>query len=287
MLTTRLGFVCLLAAAASPIFSQSMPMYLELSRAQVKSDRVREFEEGGKRIADLNRRLKGDRWIALSTEYGDSGTYLFSSSRENMAAIETGMEAFMRSMKEGLGPTAEKFLRDVTGNTNSFKSEIRRRRWDLSVHPPTDAAGMNDLVGHSRWVRSIQVDVKPGRGPEYVEAWKKFQAELGEVTPPVTALVSESATGKPSIFVVLYYKSMAQMDSENTAIQKAIASDAYRNLGKVSGEAVAMTNWEIHRFRPELSNPPDEIVNADPTFWKQQPMAVTSSKKSSASADRK
>jgi hypothetical protein len=48
-----------------------------------------------------------------------------------------------------------------------------------------------------------------------------------------------------------------------------------------------MTNWEMHRIRPELSNPPDEIVNADPSFWKPQTqMTTATTKKKSSSADR-
>ena len=69
-------------------------------------------------------------------------------------------------------------------------------------------------------------------------------------------------------------------------MQKAVASTAYRNFMKVTGDAVAMTNWEIHRLRPELSNPPDEIVNADPSFWKPQTEMTTANKKKSSSADR-
>src|SRR5689334_21120299 len=199
---TRVGILCLFAAGS--LCSQSMPMYLDITRAQVKSDRVGQFEEAGRKIVDLNRRLKGDRWIALQTEYGDSGTYMFSSSRENLAAIETGAEAFMRAMKEGMGPMAMKFLQDTTGNTNSFKSEIRRRRWDLSVHPPADTAAMNELIGHTRWIRTIKIDVKPGRQGEYIEAWKQFQGELNQASPPITAIVSESATGTPTMWVATY-----------------------------------------------------------------------------------
>jgi hypothetical protein len=266
----RLMFVCLLAASASSTFAQSLPMYLDISRAQVKLDRTKEFEDNVKKIVDVNRRMKGDRWIALSTEYGNAGTYQFASSRENLAAVESGMEAFMRAIKEGMGPLGDKLLRDVMGASNTFRSELRRRRWDLSVHPPSDPAAMNDLLAHTRWIRTIRIDVKPGKGMEFIDAWKQWQQELDGVAPPLTVVVSEASTGTPAMHVAMYEKSMAQMDAENAAVQKAVASPAYANLMKMSGDAVAMTNWEIHRLRPELSNPPDEVVNADPGFWKTQ-----------------
>jgi hypothetical protein len=177
-------------------------------------------------------------------------------------------------------------MRDLGASSNSFKSEIRRRRRDLSVNPPEDADGLQKLVGSTRWIRTVRLDVKPGRSQEYIEAWKKFQGELGQVTPPITALFSESITGTPALYVGIYYKSMAQMDSEVPALQKAVASPAYGNLMKVSGDAIAMSNWEIHRVRPDLSNPPEGVVNVDPAFWKP-PAMTTSTKKTSDSADRK
>jgi hypothetical protein len=106
------------------------------------------------------------------------------------------------------------------------------------------------------------------------------------VTPPITALFQESVTGTPALHVVLYYKSMAQMDSEAPALQKALASPAYGNLMKASGDAITMSNWDIHRVRPDLSNPPEGIVNVDPAFWKP-PVLTTSTKKTSGSADRR
>ena len=286
MSRTHVGLVCLLSVATGMAFGQTRAAYLEVSKAQVKSDRSKEWEDGVKKLVDINRRLKGDHWVTLETLYGDSGSFLFSSSRENLAAVESGSDAFMRALKEGMGPLGDKLMRDLGAYSASFKSEIRRRRWDLSVNAPADTAGMMELVGHSRFIRTIRMDLKAGRGMEYIEAWKPWQEEIGKVKPAIAALVSESITGPPALSVALYYKSMAQMDADNASIAKALESSAYRNLMKVSGEALAMTNWEIHRVRPELSNPPDEIVKADPAFWKPEPAALTSSKKNSGAADR-
>lgn len=286
MHTTRFGIVCLIAAAAAgSAFGQAPAAYLEVSKARVKPERLKEWEDGVKKLIDIQRRLKGDHWLTLSTEFGDSGSFLISTARENFAASQTGMDAFMKALKEGMGTLGEKLMYDLTAASVSFKSEMRRRRYDLSVNPPADAAAMTNLVGHARWIRTVRLDVKPGRAPEYIEAWKQFQAELQQVSPPITALVSESITGTPALTVGMYYKSMAQIDEQNSAVQKAVSTPAYQNLMKVSSEALAMTNWEIHRVRPELSNPTDEIVATDPSFWKP-PVMTTSTNKKSTSADR-
>lgn len=259
--------VCLAAATAGLAKAQSLPVYLDLSRSQVRGEKSKDFEDAVHKLIEVNRKYKGDRWVALTTEYGESGTYLFSSSRDSMAAVESGGEAFMKALKEGMGPLGDKLMRDL-GAWSTFRAELRRRRWDLSVHPPADAAGLATLVGQSRWIRTLRLDVKPGMAADYVNAWKGLQHELEKVLPPVTVLVSESVTGPPAMFVGLYYKSMADMDTEVAAVQKALTSTAYMNLSKVTAMAIDKSNWEIHRVRPDLSNPPDEVFNADPAFWK-------------------
>jgi len=305
--------VCLFAFAAISAIAQSRPAYLEVSKAQVRGDKSKEYDDAIHKLIDVNRKYKGDHWIALTTEYGDTGTYLFSSSRDTLASVETGGEAFMKALKEGLGPMADKLMRDL-GAWSTFRSEMRRRRWDLSVHPPADAAAMADLIGHSRWIRTLRLDMKPGgtdparmsdqighsrwirtlrldmkpgRALDYVEAWKGFQTELESISPPVTALVSESITGTPAMYVGLYYKSMADMDKEAAAVQPALSSAAYMNLAKATAGAIDKTNWEIHRVRPDLSNPPDEVLNADPAFWKPKPMAAPAKPKTDTTAEKK
>ena len=167
----------------------------------------------------------------------------------------------------------DKMMRDLGAWSTSYHSEIRRRRWDLSVNAPTTAADLYKLVGQSRWIRTLKVDIKPGKNPEYVAGWKLFQAELAKMQPASTVLISESVTGTPAIFVALYYKNMAEMDSETTAVQKALASDAYRHLAEATSNSVNQTTWETLKVRPELSNPPEEVINADPAFWKPKPPA--------------
>jgi hypothetical protein len=179
----------------------------------------------------------------------------------------------MKALTQSLGPMADKLLRDLGAWSTSYHTEIRRRRWDLSVHPPSTAADLYKLVGQSRWIRTLKVDLKPGKNAEYIAAWKPFQAELAKMQPAPTVLVSESVTGTPAIFVGLYYKSMAQMDTEAAAVQKALASDAYQGLGRATSNSVNQSTWEIFRVRPDLSNPPEEIVSADPAFWTPKPPA--------------
>jgi hypothetical protein len=248
--------------------------YLDLTRVQVRGDKSKEFEDAIKKMADANRKYKGDRWVALSTEYGDFGGYSFSSTRQNMEAVETAMGAFRNALKEGLGPLGEKLMRDLMAYSVSGHNEIRHRRWDLSVNAPSSMEGLTKMVAKTRWIRTLTVNLKPGHNVDYVEAWKPFKQELAKVSPPVPMLVSESTTGPPAIFVGVYYQDWAQMDAAMPGVMNAVTSQAYQGLMKASQISVADSRWDILRIRPELSCPPDEVIQADPAFWKPKPAAA-------------
>jgi hypothetical protein len=93
-------------------------------------------------------------------------------------AVETGMGAFQKALQEGLGPMGDKLMRDLAAFSTSGHNELRHRRWDLSVNAPSSAADLLKTVAQTRWIRTLTLNMKPGRNPQYIEAWKGFMAEL-------------------------------------------------------------------------------------------------------------
>src|SRR4249919_2779420 len=104
MRNNSMPLVCLLALVAGSSTAQTLPAYLDVTKAQIHSEKSKEYEDGVRKLIEVNRKYKGDRWVTLSTEYGETGTYMFSSSRENLAGVEAGGDAFMKALKEGMGP---------------------------------------------------------------------------------------------------------------------------------------------------------------------------------------
>src|SRR6266568_3049404 len=89
------GLAMLLAVAAA---AQMPEDYLDILVARVKPERRADFDAICKKVADANRRNKGDTWVAMETTYGENNTVYFISTRHNYAAIETGSGAFMAAM---------------------------------------------------------------------------------------------------------------------------------------------------------------------------------------------
>ena len=67
--------------------------YLDVLTCKVKPEKRTDFDVVAKKMADANRRYKGDTFLASQVEYGEQNTLIFTSGRENYAAIDKGMAA--------------------------------------------------------------------------------------------------------------------------------------------------------------------------------------------------
>jgi hypothetical protein len=269
-----LAAVCALACSAGfALAQQGETQLIDILKVKVRPDKTMEYENAIRKLADINRK-KGEHWIAFSTEYGDSGTIYFSSLRAGYGDIENGFATMQKAMMESLGTAGRvKMFADLNGMSVSGTAEIRRRRWDLSVNPPPSREEAMKIVATSRWIRSLRIDIRPGRMPEFIEAWKPWQSELSRVEPRISVWASIAETGSPAVVLAAYYKSLKEIDAAYPGVQKAMKSDTYRSFSRSVAELASMTNWEIHRLRPDLSNVPEELAALDPAFWKPTPAA--------------
>ncbi len=268
-----LGTIAALLVLAGPVSAQQQTMdLLDVMIVKVRGDRTAEYEAAIKKLVDANRKHKGDTWLAMQTEYGEMGTLIFSSARPNLASIETAYGAFMKSMSQAYGQAgAEKLLQTLMGSSTSATTEIRRRRWDLSVHPPAGPEEMFKAVAQARWIRALKIDLKPGKVLDFAEAWKPLQAAFAGLSPNVSIWVSQSVTGPPAIYMGVLAKSLAELDAMDAVVAKVIQSETYRTYQRAAADSVAASKWEMYRFRPELSNVPDEIAAVAPDFWRPKP----------------
>src|SRR5437762_12492482 len=80
------------------------------------------------------------------------------------------------------------------------RTELRRRRWDLSRKAPQGPEAYAKFIGESRILRTTAVHIRPGHVPEF-EALSKEMKEAGEKNPDAQPLfVSQviEEIGRPS-----------------------------------------------------------------------------------------
>lgn len=269
----RLLATCCIALFAAPFAAAQMDDYLDIFIVKVKPEKAADFDAFSRRIADANRKAKGDTWMAAEVEYGEGYTYYFISQRKDYASIDAGSTAFRNAVKEAYGPGGvKKMFADFNNTAVSTRSEIRRRRWDLSVNVPKDAQAYSKFIGEARWLRTIRVVVRPGHEPEFEDAVKQAKSTLEQGSPSWTYLVSQTIAGEPGsvYYVSTLQPSMAAFDSA-PSLRKLMGEETFLKWEKGAADTEITSETIMMRYSPEWSNPPEAVAKASPEFWRPKP----------------
>lgn len=243
--------------------------YLDVYIVQVKPDQVSDFTELAHKLVDANRRNNGDHWLAESVIYGQGYTYAFVSPRQNYAEIDKSSDVFMNALEKAYGKKgAHKLLQDWDSYLVSSRSEIRKRRPDLSRKYPTDVTAYTQLVGTSRVLRTTAVHVRPGRGADFEALLKEAEAagERMESTQPL--LVSQAVEGtQGTVYYVTALRSGMDGFDKNPTMREILGDDGYKKYLQGISDTVETSESVMMRFAPDLSNPPEQVMAAAPDFW--------------------
>ncbi|SRR6266404_3226683 len=268
--------VCL----AAPVAAQAPGDYLDVFIVKVKPEKLADFQALNKKWADANRRYNGDRWLALEALYGEGNVYQFTSTRKDYADVDQAFEASMQAANKAFGKeAAQKMEQDFMNCLVWSRSELRRRRWDLSRKAPKDAESYAKLIGESRLLRTTAVHIRPGHVDDF-EALLKDMKEAGEKNPNTQpVLVSQVIEGaKGTTFYVSTLRSSMSGFDHNPAIREILGEEGYKKFQQVNADAVEMAESTLYRFSPELSNPPEEIAQVASDFWHPKAVVAAASK---------
>jgi quinol monooxygenase YgiN len=269
---------------ASAVASAQLSDYLDIYIAQAKPDKRAEFEALSRKIADANRKPKGDRWIAMETTYGEGNVFQFVSERKDYAAVDQSMKDFMGALNDALGPQGSKKLdADYNNTVVSFRSELRRRRWDLSINAPKDRDAYVQIVGNARWLRTIEVHVREGHVAQFEDQVKQVKKAYENGGNSWAFFVSQVVAGAPGnvYYISTLQPSFAAFDSAPST-RKLMGDEAFAAWEKSTGDTVTWSETRILRFLPELSSPPDAIAQTAQEFWNPKPVAMMTHKPKAA-----
>ncbi len=269
--------VCL----AAPVAVHAQGDYLDVYIVKVKPEKLADFQALTKKWIDANRRFNGDRWLAMETVYGDGNVFQFTSTRQDYAEIDKINEAAMNAAIKAFGKEiADKMERDFQNCLVWSRSELRRRRWDLSRKAPGDPAAYAKFIGESRVMRTNAVHVRPGHVADFEELLKEAK-EAGEKAanaPPL--LVSQVIEGgKGTTFYVTSLRTSLGAFDKNPTIRDILGEQGYKKFLQVNAESVEQTESTLFRFSPELSNPPEEVAAVAADFWHPKAVMAASASK--------
>src|SRR5258707_12455992 len=109
-MTRRSIVVGILATMTSGMtMAQDPQTYLDQFVVKVKPEKRAEFDAINKKLAGLNRRNKGDAWLASENMYGEGNVVTFTSVRGGFGDAQKAMELFMGALaKPGGAASPEK-----------------------------------------------------------------------------------------------------------------------------------------------------------------------------------
>lgn len=272
--------VCL----AAPIAVQAQGDYLDVFVVKVKPEKLADFQALTKKWADANRRYNGDRWLALEAVYGEGNIYQFTSTRKDYADIDKTNEAVMAAVNKAFGKAAaDKMGQDFNNCLVWSRSELRRRRWDLSRKAPQGPEAYAKLIGESRLLRTTAVHIRSGHVPEF-EALSKEMKEAGEKNPDAQPVFVSQVIegGKGATFYVSTLRSSMGGFDHNPTLRDILGEEGFKKFQQINADAVETSESTLYRFAPDLSNPPDEIAKVAADFWRPKAMMAATTKPKAA-----
>ena len=284
MLRKALCAVVVALCFVAPLLVQAQEQYLDVYIVHVKPEKSADFEALVKKMAAANRKNNGDHWLAEEVVYGDGYTYAFVSTRADYASADKGTEAFMGALNKAYGKeAAEKMLHDWDNCLMGSRTELRKRRFDLSRKVPGSAADYARLIGTSQVLRTTAVHVRPGHVADF-EALLKDAKDAGESNPNAQPLLVSQVLdgGNGTVFYVTALRGSLGGFDNNPTTKEILGEEGYKKFQQASAETVERTESMILRFSPELSNPPEQIMAAAPDYW--QPKAAVATTKPKAKA---
>ena len=268
--------VCL----AAPVAVHAQGDYLDVLIVKVKPEKLADFQALSKKFAEANRRFNGDRWLALEAVYGEGNVYMFTSTRKDYADIDKANEAEMLAVNKGFGKEAAlKFGQDWMNCLVWSRTELRRRRWDLSRKAPQDAEAYAKFIGESRLLRTTAVHIRPGHTADFEALMKDVKETAEKNADTRTVFVSQVIEGgKGATFYTSTLRSSMNGFDHNPTAKEILGDEGFKKLERIVSETYETTESTLYRFAPELSNPPDEVAKVAMDFWHPKPVVVAAAK---------
>jgi hypothetical protein len=243
------------------------PGYLETTWIKVRQDKVAEFNQLAIRVADANRRGKGNNWTAAVDMYGRDNYVWMTSIRNSLGEIEPGMNKFGGALKEFMGFSWDRFASETSRLTDSSGTELRVRHPELSWNI-NDMPSWLAQVGKAKYLAMIVLQVKPGHLADAEKQLMMIRNAANGKAEAMAASVSQvSFGGDPGTFwITIPLSEIADMNKMGSP-RTLLGEEAYRQYSEMSAQNYAKVEYSLKRFVPEWSNPPAAFVEANPKFW--------------------
>jgi hypothetical protein len=215
-------------------------------------------------------------YIALTSLSGPNRA-LFFSGYDSLEAVE----AEHKNMSAALAASLDKTMvadGDLLSGTDSSV-------WMVAPELSQNTSGPR--VG-SRYMVVREFVVKPGHTAEWEEVVKTVlegyrKADVGAHWSTYRMVFGNSSG--PTYLVLTSLKSMTEADAmfaSDPKFAEAVGEDGLKKLDSLEASCMESEKTNMFLINPKMSIPTDEMIKAEPDFWRPKSMASGGAKKSAA-----
>jgi len=209
-------------------------------------------------------------YIALTSMNGPDRALFIAGYPTFAAALEA--QDNMGARNPSLGAALDHALAADGDLLTSTVTSQWMHRPELSLHDDGNLVGV-------RYIETQEVFVKPGREQE-VDEWFKMYAAAYKNVPSANWTAYQQTYG-PNLNTFLFVtrmKALPETDAEwvvNYALFKTREGAAeLKKIQDLEREFTELEWTNMYRISPEMSLPSEELIKAEPNFWKTTPAAV-------------
>jgi hypothetical protein len=215
-------------------------------------------------------------WLGMTTVAGPNEAW-FLSPYESYAAFQKTNDAMEGSA--ALTVEQDKFSGQESELLNRTSTIIARYQPTLSYQPKV-------AIPQMRYMQIDIVQVKPGHGGDYTEAWRGIVAAHEKAKMNEHWAVYAVQSGMPTGTLLFIYplKSLDHLDGvpamhTGNEYREAVGESGRARQNQITRDGVAMQQTLLFAFRPRMSLLPKDFIDQDSAFWTPKPTPTAIAKK--------
>jgi hypothetical protein len=254
------------------------PKVLAVTREDIKPGKMAPHERvAAGFVSAISKTPSASYRIGLVPMSGDENVVLYVEGFDSFADVEARHNQIDQLTASNAAFKNEMEQLDKQGGEMhaSQRTAFYMLRPDLSFRP----RAMKDIP-HPRFVSITTTRIKPGRGPDYVDYTRSLNAAREKANSEAHTAVYQVVTGAPTgtFITITTISSLKQWDDDfakGDAFQKALnaalgGEEVVKQRRMLISEIVADGVSTLYAINPAISRPTQDVVAAEPEFWKSR-----------------
>jgi hypothetical protein len=210
-----------------------------------------------------------------------------SMSGKHRALYFTGYDSFAEWEKDVLNQRKDSAFSAALDRADAADGELLDSSDQSSwVYRPDQSLNQTAGLVGIRYFELEVFQIKPGHEADWDDAVKLVKEAYAKM-PDAHWAMYQNVFGReqPAYLVVIPRKSLSEVDAgfqQAPKFMAAMGADGMKKLSELSAAAIASSETNIFAINPRQSYMMEDLIKADPDFWRPKPAPASAVKKEKA-----